>query len=146
MSEAKQWCNRIYVMLAGRAIEVRKLDLSKHEPQHPYVLLFDPWGSPLPEKELSKEGCPFNSNCPIVLQSKCTQELPTLTQISDGHSYLVMHLCTIPINLHLNPENLMSVLPLMVFVQFANATSIEEEQAEMARILEDMKQFREKAI
>ena len=34
MSEAKQWCNRIYVMLAGRAIEV--LDLSKHEPQHPY--------------------------------------------------------------------------------------------------------------
>ena len=49
MSEAKQWCNRIYVMLAGRAIEV--LDLSKDEPQHPYAkLLFDPWGAPLPEK------------------------------------------------------------------------------------------------
>ena len=92
MSEAKHWCNRIYVMLAGRAIEV--LDLSKHEPQHPYAkLLFDPWGSPLPEKELSKEGCPFHSNCPIVLQSKCTQELPTLTQISDGHFVSCHALC-----------------------------------------------------
>jgi hypothetical protein len=39
----------------------------------------------------------------------------------------------------------MSLLPLMVFVQVASAASVEEEQAEMARILEDMKQFREKA-
>ena len=39
----------------------------------------------------------------------------------------------------------MSVISLMAFVQFASAASIEEEQAEMARILEDMKQFREKA-
>ena len=92
MAEAKQWCNRIYVMLAGRAIEV--LDLSQHEPQHPYAkLLFDPWGSPLPEKELSKEGCPFHSNCSIVLQSKCTQELPTLTEISSGHSVSCHALC-----------------------------------------------------
>jgi len=95
MSEAKQWCNRIYVMLAGRAIEV--LDLSKHEPQHPYAkLLFDPWGSPLPEKELSKEGCPFHSNCPIVLQSKCAQELPTLTRIADDHSLSCHALCETP--------------------------------------------------
>ena len=39
----------------------------------------------------------------------------------------------------------MSLLPLMVLVQVASAASVEEEQAEMARILEDMKQFREKA-
>ena len=39
----------------------------------------------------------------------------------------------------------MSLFPLMVFVQVASAASVEEEQAEMARILEDMKQFREKA-
>lgn len=92
MSEAKQWCNRIYVMLAGRAIEV--LDLSQHEPKHPYAkLLFDPWGSPLPEKELSKEGCPFHSNCPIVLQSKCTQELPLLTEIENNHSVSCHALC-----------------------------------------------------
>lgn len=39
----------------------------------------------------------------------------------------------------------MSILPLMVLVQVASAASVEEEQAEMARILEDMKQFRENA-
>ncbi len=39
----------------------------------------------------------------------------------------------------------MSLLPLMVIVQTASAASVEEEQAEMARILEDMKQFRENA-
>ena len=39
----------------------------------------------------------------------------------------------------------MSLFPLMVLVQVASAASVEEEQAEMARILEDMKQFREKA-
>lgn len=93
MSEAKQWCNRIYVMLAGRAIEV--LDLSKDEPQHPYAkLLFDPWGAPLPEKELSKVGCPFHKNCPIVLQSICTESLPTLTDISDVHQVACHALCT----------------------------------------------------
>ena len=85
MAEAKQWCNRIYVMLAGRAIEI--LDLEKDVPQHPYAkLLFDPWGAPLPEKELSKVGCPFHSNCPIVLHSKCAQTLPTLQSLSDSHS------------------------------------------------------------
>ncbi len=92
MAEAKHWCNRIYVMLAGRAIEI--LDLSKNEPQHPYSkLLFDPWGSPLPEKELSKEGCPFHGNCSIVLQSKCTQSLPQLTSLSNGHSVACHALC-----------------------------------------------------
>ena len=89
MSEAKQWCNRIYVMLAGRAIEV--LDLSKHEPQHPYALLFDPWGAPLPEK-LSK-GVPSIATSSIVIQSKCAQELPTLTQIADDHSLSCHALC-----------------------------------------------------
>ncbi len=39
----------------------------------------------------------------------------------------------------------MSILPLMVLVQLASAASVEEERAEMARILEDMKQFRENA-
>ncbi len=98
MSEAKQWCNRIYVMLAGRAIEV--LDVRKEEPQHPYAkLLFDPWGAPLPEKELSKEGCPFHSNCPIVLHSKCAQELPLLTELTTDSSdhWIACHaLCADP--------------------------------------------------
>lgn len=42
MSEAKNWCNRIYVMLEGQIIET--LDKENPEPQHPYAkVLFDPW-------------------------------------------------------------------------------------------------------
>ena len=104
MAEAKQWCHRIYVMLAGRVIE--ELDLSQHEPKHPYSqLMFDPWGHPLPEKVLSKNGCPFHSNCSIMLQSgneesghqdtnclksKCQNDLPQLRPI-ESHHHLACH-------------------------------------------------------
>ena len=74
MSEAKQWCNRIYVMLAGRAIEV--LDLSKDEPQHPYAkLLFDPWGAPLPEK-LSKVGVLSIRTVPLCYNRYVQSQFP----------------------------------------------------------------------
>jgi len=47
MAEAREWCNRIYVMLSGRIIE--EIELSVAEPVHPYAkLLFDPWSGPLP--------------------------------------------------------------------------------------------------
>ena len=83
MSEAKQWCNRIYVMLAGRVIE--ELDLHAHEPKHPYAqLLFDPWNHPLPQKELAKKGCPFHTNCSIMLQSICTGTLPSLQPVQSA--------------------------------------------------------------
>jgi peptide/nickel transport system ATP-binding protein len=84
MAEAKQWCDRIYVMLAGRVIEV--LNIKKNEPLHPYAkLLFDPWGYPLPNKELAKNGCPFHSNCSIVLQSVCMGDVPKLEMIGEEH-------------------------------------------------------------
>lgn len=42
MSEAKEWCDRIYVMLEGQIIE--EIDTSAPAPQHPYAqVLFDPW-------------------------------------------------------------------------------------------------------
>ncbi len=48
MAEAKQWCDRILVMLHGRVIE--ELDARNDEPQHPYSkVLFDPWAGPVPE-------------------------------------------------------------------------------------------------
>ncbi len=41
MSEAKNWCNRIYVMLEGEVVEVIE---KGEEPKHPYAkVLFDPW-------------------------------------------------------------------------------------------------------
>ena len=42
MSEAKEWCDRIYVMLEGRIVEV--IDTVSPVPTHPYArVLFDPW-------------------------------------------------------------------------------------------------------
>jgi len=42
MSEAKRWCNRIYVMLEGQVIET--LEGEDPVPEHPYArVLFDPW-------------------------------------------------------------------------------------------------------
>ena len=84
MSEAKQWCDRIYVMLAGRVIEV--LNIKEKKPLHPYAkLLFDPWGYPLPDKELAKNGCPFHRNCSIMLQSLCTESVPSLAKVESEH-------------------------------------------------------------
>ena len=43
MAEAKEWCNRIYVMLDGKVVE--EIDMSSDpSPKHPYSrVLFDPW-------------------------------------------------------------------------------------------------------
>ena len=79
-------------MLAGRAIEV--LDLSKDEPQHPYAKLLLILGVHRCQKKLSKVGCPFHKNCPIVLQSICTQTTPTLVEISENHQIACHALCT----------------------------------------------------
>ena len=71
-------------MLAGRVIEV--LNIKEKKPLHPYAkLLFDPWGYPLPDKELSKNGCPFHSNCSIMLQSLCETNVPNLKEVGNEH-------------------------------------------------------------
>ena len=42
ISEAREWCNRIFVMLDGQVVE--ELDQANATPQHPYTqVLFDPW-------------------------------------------------------------------------------------------------------
>lgn len=45
MSEAKEWCDRIYVMLGGKVVE--EIDMSADpNPKHPYSkVLFDPWSA-----------------------------------------------------------------------------------------------------
>ena len=44
MSEAKQWCHRIFVMLHGDVIEELDMKQENPQPKHPYAMaLFDPW-------------------------------------------------------------------------------------------------------
>ena len=48
MAEAKQWCDRIRVILHREDIEV--LESTDDAPQHPYSrVLFDPWAGPIPD-------------------------------------------------------------------------------------------------
>lgn len=55
MAEAKQWCDRILVMLHGEVIEV--LEGADDQPQHPYSrVLFDPWAGPIPDFSIRSDG------------------------------------------------------------------------------------------
>jgi ABC-type glutathione transport system ATPase component len=80
MSEAREWCHRVVVMLAGRVIE--EVDLHAARPAHPYArVLFDPWSGPLPRGELATTGCPFRPDCPDaagVAGDRCAAEVPAL--------------------------------------------------------------------
>jgi ABC-type glutathione transport system ATPase component len=91
MTEARQWCDRVLAMLAGRVIE--EVDLDQAEAQHPYSrILFDPWSGPLPRGVLAQEGCPYSPDCPLVdgnSTPSCTQEVPLLHDLchdAGGHS------------------------------------------------------------
>jgi peptide/nickel transport system ATP-binding protein len=91
MSEAREWCDRVLVMLAGRVIE--ELNLTKSEPLHPYArILFDPWSGEVPREPLADVGCPFRANCPLEpakqANSPCAQQVPALSS-SDGPGHRV---------------------------------------------------------
>ena len=83
MSEARDWCKRVYVMLAGRVIE--ELDPRADTPRHPYArILFDPWSGPLPAHPLASEGCPFRPDCPLastVADGRCARSVPSLAAV-----------------------------------------------------------------
>ena len=91
MSEAREWCDRVLVMLAGRVIE--EIDLSRSEPAHPYArILFDPWSGEVPREPLATAGCPYQPNCPLAVaaeaDSPCGRAVPALTAI-DGTEHRV---------------------------------------------------------
>lgn len=90
MSEAREWCHRIYAMLAGRVIEA--VDLREAEPVHPYArVLFDPWAGTLPTQPLARTGCPFAPDCPRrseVDGDRCRSDEPSLRP-SDLHAHRV---------------------------------------------------------
>jgi peptide/nickel transport system ATP-binding protein len=93
LTVASQICDRIYVMYAGRVVEVGKSEQILKEPLHPYseTLLaalpkgFDdapplpvPSGEP-PDLKHLPPGCKFNPRCPYVMEVCLTKE-PELTE------------------------------------------------------------------
>ena len=108
MSEATQWCDRIYAMLAGRVIEEigasskstktsektsEKTSVETSEnppikitntPCHPYSrILFDPWSGAFPKGELFYQGCPFQGDCSILANQKTTDQKAEVVSTSD---------------------------------------------------------------
>lgn len=89
MTEAREWCDRVLVMLAGRVIE--EIDLSESAPLHPYArILFDPWSGAVPREPLAPTGCPFRPNCPLEAakapDSLCGRAVPGLSDAdAPGH-------------------------------------------------------------
>lgn len=86
MSEAREWCDRVLVMLAGRVIE--EIDLRRSEPLHPYArILFDPWSGEVPREPLAPTGCPFRRNCPLdapkAPDAQCHRAVPALTDTEE---------------------------------------------------------------
>jgi peptide/nickel transport system ATP-binding protein len=98
LTVASQICNRIYVMYAGRVVEVGSSSQILEEPLHPYsetLLAALPKGfsdaPPLPvpggePPDLKKlpPGCKFHPRCPYVMEV-CTREEPTLSEIDGRH-------------------------------------------------------------
>jgi ABC-type glutathione transport system ATPase component len=86
MSEARQWCDRVLAMLAGRVIE--EVDLDQTEPKHPYSkILFDPWSGPLPRGGLAERGCPYRHDCPLVdgqANTQCDEQVPELQYVCNN--------------------------------------------------------------
>ena len=87
MSEAREWCDRVLAMLAGRVIE--EVRLEQTEPAHPYArILFDPWTGALPRGVLAESGCPYRLDCPLVdgqTNKQCTETVPLLQDLcNDG--------------------------------------------------------------
>lgn len=73
MAEAKQWCDRILVMLHGEVIEV--LESTDDAPQHPYSrVLFDPWAGPIPDFRRADGADDVSDESPICQNGEGKEE------------------------------------------------------------------------
>jgi peptide/nickel transport system ATP-binding protein len=102
LTVASQICDRLYVMYAGRVMEVGNSDEFLEKPLHPYsetllaalpvgfadsAALPVPAGEPPDLKQLPS-GCKFHPRCPYVMD-KCLNEEPRLSQTTSGTERLV---------------------------------------------------------
>jgi len=98
MAAAKAWCTHAVVMLDGWIIE--NFDPQNEMPVHPYSkLLFDPWSAALPGTALSKEGCPFLDDCPLVqgdLAETCRSSMPSLLPLDHHKGRVACHALSRP--------------------------------------------------
>jgi ABC-type glutathione transport system ATPase component len=73
MSEAREWCDRILVMLHGEVIE--ELSRADDEPQHPYSrVLFDPWAGPVPDFSRPETPQTVSQGAPICHDGEGSEE------------------------------------------------------------------------
>jgi len=90
-------CDRVYVMYAGRIVEVRSGRRIFDDPRHPYtmgLLAARPkvdsssrrlpviQGTPISAMD-SPAGCPFHPRCPYVLP-ECRERIPPLVAVPEG--------------------------------------------------------------
>ncbi len=92
-----EYCDRVYVMYAGRIIEEGDVDSLFKDPQHPYtrcllksslsinrrVETFDAIGGQPPSLIAPPSGCRFHPRCPQAF-ARCGQEEPGPFRLGDG--------------------------------------------------------------
>ena len=93
-----QTCDRLAVLYAGRVAEIGTAQDIFNNPQHPYTRgLMNAIPKPgsrgkkmaaipgtVPSNPGMVKGCPFADRCEFVFE-RCTQEVPSLFKVSDGH-------------------------------------------------------------
>jgi len=93
-----QICDRLAVLYAGRVAEMGAAEDIFNDPQHPYTRgLMNAIPRPgsrgsrmaaipgtVPSNPGALTGCPFAKRCEFAFE-RCTVEVPSLIQVSDGH-------------------------------------------------------------
>ncbi len=95
-----RYADRVNVMYAGKIIERGSAKEVYYNPRHPYTIgllnsvprldlprkeRLDPIEGQPPDLGNLGEGCSFRDRCRYS-EERCVQEIPPLTQVSDGHS------------------------------------------------------------
>ena len=101
LSTVRYFSERIFVMYAGKIVEIAPIDALLKSPQHPYTLALltatsdpdannaksykeIPAGEP-PSLVNPPAGCRFHPRCPRIIRGKCDVEVPPDYETEPGH-------------------------------------------------------------